>query len=91
MKAYLGYYAPDFQTPNGMARKAWETERTQRIDKPGKIQVSIDNVKINVSGDKATAKFRQQYKSATLKSSTSKTVVFVRTANRWLIQQERVG
>ena len=91
VKAYLGYYAPDFQTPNGMARKAWETERTQRIDKPGKIQVSIDNVKINVSGDKATAKFRQQYKSATLKSSTSKTVVFVRTANRWLIQQERVG
>ena len=53
--------------------------------------MSIDNVKINVSGDKATVKFRQQYKSATLKSSTSKTVVFVRTANRWLIQQERVG
>ena len=91
VKAYLGYYAPDFQTPNGMARKAWETERTQRIDKPGKLQVSLDNVKINVSGDKATVKFRQQYKSATLKSSTGKTIVFIKAGNRWLIQQERVG
>ena len=74
-----------------MARKAWETERTQRIDKPGKLQVSLDNVKINVSGDKATVKFRQQYKSATLKSSTGKTIVFIKAGNRWLIQQERVG
>ena len=67
----------------------WES--VQRIDKPGKLQVSLDNVKINVSGDKATVKFRQQYKSATLKSSTGKTIVFIKAGNRWLIQQERVG
>ena len=91
VKAYLGYYAPDFQTPGGVSRKAWETERAQRIDKPGKLQVSIDNVRITVSGDKATAKFRQQYKSATLKSTTGKTIVFVKSGNRWLIQQEIVG
>lgn len=91
MKAYLACYASDFQTPNGMARKAWETERTQRIDKPGKLQVTVDNVRISITGDKATVRFRQNYKSATLKSSTSKTVIFVKTGNRWLIQQERVG
>ena len=91
VKSYLGYYASDFQTPNGMARKAWETERSQRIDKPGKLQVSVDNVKITLAGDKATVKFRQNYNSATLKTSASKTLIFVKSGNRWLIQQERVG
>jgi len=91
VKSYLSYYAGDFQTPNGMARKAWEAERTQRIDKPGKLQISVDDIKVTLAGDKATVKFRQHYVSATLKSSTNKTVVFVKTGEKWLIQQERVG
>ena len=91
VKGYLGFYASDFQTPNGMARKAWEAERTQRIDKPGKLQVSVDDIKVSLAGDKATVRFRQHYVSATLKSSASKTVVFVKSGNKWLIQQERVG
>ncbi len=91
VKSYLSYYASDFQTPNGMARKAWEAERTQRIDKPGKLQVSVDDIKVSLAGDKATVKFRQHYVSATLKSSANKTVVFVKSGGKWLIQQERVG
>lgn len=91
VKGYLSYYASDFQTPNGMPRKAWETERAQRIDKPGKLQVSVDDVKIALTGDKATVKFRQHYSSASLKTSASKTLVFVRSGGKWLIQQERVG
>lgn len=91
VKAYLAFYANDFQTPNGMPRKDWEAERKQRIDKPGKLQVSVDDIKVSVSGDTATVRFRQQYTSATLKSSASKTLIFVKTGNRWLIQQERVG
>lgn len=91
VKAYLGYYAPDFQTPNGMPRKTWETERQQRIDKPGKIQVSVADVKVSINGDKATAKFRQDYKSATLSSSAGKTLILIRVGGKWLIQQERVG
>ena len=91
VKTYLGYYANDFQTPKGVARKAWETERTQRIDKPGKLQVSVDDIKISLANDKATVRFRQNYTSATLKSSTGKTLVFVKSAGKWLIQQERVS
>ncbi|MFC5300664.1 tetratricopeptide repeat protein [Azospira restricta] len=91
VKAYLAHYAPDFQTPNGMPRKAWEAERQQRIDKPGKIQVSVDDLKVSVDGNKATVKFRQNYKSATLSSSAGKTLVLIRAGSKWLIQQERVG
>ena len=91
VKAYLAHYASDFQPPNGLSRKAWEAERAQRIDKPGKLQVKVDDVKVTLSGDKATVRFRQNYESATLKTSAGKTMVFVKSGSRWLIQQERVG
>ncbi len=89
MKAYLGAYAADFNTPKGMARKAWEAEREDRIaGKPGKISVSIDEPTISVNGDKATAKFRQHYKAGSLDSSTTKTLVLVRAGSKWLIKEE---
>ena len=91
VKGYLGYYASDFQTPKGVARKDWESERAKRIDKPGKLQVSVDDVKVSIANDKATVRFRQNYVSSSLKSSAGKTLVFVKSGNKWLIQQERVG
>ena len=91
VKGYLSYYASDFQTPKGVARKEWEAERAKRIDKPGKLQVSVDDIRVSIADDKATVKFRQNYVSSSLKSSTGKTLVFVRSGSKWLIQQERVG
>lgn len=89
MRAYLGAYASDFDTPKGMSRKAWEQEREQRIaGKGGKISVSVDNPQITINGDKATAKFRQHYKATGLSSSTSKTLILVRSGSRWLIKEE---
>lgn len=89
VKSYLGYYAEDYQTPNGMARKDWEAERTQSIEKPDQLRVSVDEINISVDGDKATVRFRQHYTSPTLKSSASKTLVLVKSGGKWLIQQER--
>lgn len=91
VRGYLAHYANDFQTPNGLSRKAWEAERTQRIDKPGKLNVIIEDIKVSFAGEKASVRFRQHYESATLKTSTSKTLVFVKSGGKWLILQERVG
>ena len=33
---YLGFYAPDFQTPNGEPREEWEAARRERLAKPRK-------------------------------------------------------
>ncbi len=89
MRAYLGAYANDFDTPKGMSRKAWEQEREQRIaGKGGKISVSFDMPQITINGDKATAKFRQHYKATGLSGSTTKTLVFVRAGSKWLIKEE---
>lgn len=64
---------------------------TTKPGKPGKLQVSVDDVRISIANDKATVKFRQSYVSSSLKSSTGKTLILVKSGNKWLIQQERVG
>ena len=90
-KAYLGAYGKDFKTPAGESRSAWESERTKRISKPGAIQVSYENLKVSIDGDTATAKFRQHYKSANLKTSSSKVLQLGKRDGKWQILQERVG
>ncbi|WP_310451214.1 tetratricopeptide repeat protein [Sulfuritalea sp.] len=90
-KAYLATYARDFKTPAGESRAAWESERQKRIAKPGAIQVSVENLRVSVDGDTATAKFRQHYKSATLKTSSNKVLLLGKRDGKWQIVQERVG
>ena len=89
MRAYLGAYASDFNTPKGVSRKEWEAEREQRIaGKGGKISVSYDAPAITVDGDRAVVKFRQHYSAPGLSTSTTKTLVFVRSGGKWLIKEE---
>ncbi len=92
VKSYLGHYAKDFEPPKGLNRKAWEDERSQRLTKPGDIEVNLENVKVvSVSGDRATVKLRQHYRSANLSTSSNKTLNLVLQDGKWVIQQERVG
>ena len=91
VKAYLAAYARDFKTPAGESRAAWDAERQKRIAKPGAIQVSYENLRISVDGDSATVKFRQHYKSASLKTSSNKTLLMGKRDGKWQILQERVG
>jgi tetratricopeptide (TPR) repeat protein len=89
MKTYLAAYASDFDTPDGLSRKAWEEQRQTRIaGKAGKISLSYDEPQITINGDKATAKFRQHYKAPGLTSSTTKTLNLVRSGSKWLIKDE---
>lgn len=89
VKAYLAAYGSSFVPPKGQARKAWEKEREERIaGKPGSISVTYDKPEIRIDGNKATVKIRQHYKAGSLDTSTTKTLVFARTANRWLIVEE---
>ena len=88
---YLGYYAPEFEVPDGETRAAWEKQRTERIERPKSIDVSVKIVSARVEGNEATVTFRQSYRSDALKSNNTKTMKLVRSGDRWLIKQERVG
>ena len=45
----------------------------------------------SASGNEATVVIRQSYRSDTLKSNNTKTLKLVRSGDRWLITQEKVG
>ena len=91
VKAYLAVYARDFKTPAGESRAAWDAERRKRIARPGTIQVTYENLRVTVDGDIATVKFRQHYKSASLKTSSNKVLIMGKRDGKWQILQERVG
>jgi len=87
--AYLSFYAVDFKTPGGEPRAAWEQARTERINRPKQIEVVISDLGIQfISADEAQAKFKQSYRSDTLKNKTIKTLTLVKENGKWRIQQE---
>lgn len=90
-ESYLSYYAADFETPDRLARNAWENQRRQRISAPSFINVDVQISKITVAGNEATAIFRQKYKSDKLASDNTKTVKLVKSGDRWMIRSERAG
>ncbi len=91
VKGYLGHYAPEFEVPGGAARAAWEKERSERIQKPKHIDVSVKVLNAQAADNEATVTVRQSYKSDTLKSNSTKTLKLVKSGDRWLIKQERTG
>jgi tetratricopeptide (TPR) repeat protein len=90
--AYLAAYAPDFRTPRGEPRAAWEAERRARVAKPRKIQVTMQSVKVDFQdANRATVSFVQYYNSDILKSVNNKVLVMTKSGDKWLIQQEQSG
>jgi len=89
VKAYLSFYAPDFEPPRGLQRAEWENERRQRVGKPGKIKVEYERLSVKAEGkDKAVAQFRQKYRSDNFNATGTKTLVLVKRENKWLILKE---
>jgi len=91
VNAYLGFYAANFETPDGLARGAWEAQRKDRIERPKAIKIELTFRSVKVKGNEATVVFRQTYRSDTVNSNNTKTLKMVRVGDKWLIQTERAG
>ncbi len=90
--AYLAHYAPDFETPRGEPRSAWEKLRRSRIAGPKSIAVEIKSPEVTrVSDTAARVTFHQVYRSDRFSGSSNKTLDMVKIDGRWMIRQERVG
>jgi len=89
VEAYLSYYAKDFTPSNGATRPQWEQTRRARVSAPKSISVRLSAVKVALAGaNRATATFRQQYRSDRFNGSSRKTLVLVKSDGRWLIERE---
>jgi ketosteroid isomerase-like protein len=88
LDAYYAAYTPDFD--GGKTRKAWLAERRVRIVGKKEISVTVSDIEVVVDGNRATARFRQNYASDRLNVSGSKTLRFVKSGEKWLISAENV-
>jgi hypothetical protein len=86
---YLAAYGSEFDAPGG--RKAWEEERKKRIVGKNKISVKLNDLNIKVTGNKAQARFKQDYNADALSVSSRKTLDLVKSGDRWVIVKETSG
>jgi hypothetical protein len=91
MAAYLGSYAPAFVPSGGQNRSAWEADRKVRIVPRSRIEVEVNDLSVQINGNRATARFLQAYSSDTLNVSSRKTLELVKSGSRWLIVRESTG
>ncbi len=64
---YLKFYADKF-TPEGILSKAdWEKQRRERLSANGKVGLKLNDLVVTCDGDKASAKFNQDYNLTTFK------------------------
>jgi tetratricopeptide (TPR) repeat protein len=91
LPSYLAAYGKDFAPAGGQSRKAWEEERRARIVGKKSISVKISNLSVAVNGDKANAKFKQDYSADALNVSSRKVLDMVRVGSNWLIVRENSG
>lgn len=91
MSGYLGSYGKEFDTPGKQSRKAWEDERRTRITQKSNISVKLENLAVTITGNKASAKFRQAYSADSLNVTSRKTLNLVKVGDRWVIVRESTG
>ena len=91
VKSYLASYAGDFAPATRQSRSDWEQERQQRISSKSSISVKLTNLNVSVFGNKAYARFRQDYKADKLQASDRKTLELVKKGDQWQIVKESVG
>jgi len=89
--SYLGAYSKEFAPPGKQSRAAWEEDRRKRIVGKTSISVKLDNLDVTISGNKAVAKFRQQYRAGALSVSSRKTLHLLKTGDHWQITKESSG
>lgn len=90
MAQYLAAYEKTY-TGGLASHAAWEEERRARIMGKSRISVSLSELQVEVTANRAVAKFRQNYKADRLSVQGRKTLELVKSGDRWVISKELTG
>lgn len=64
---YLKFYADKFISESQVDKVLWEKQKRERLSTNGKVGLKIDKLQVTCDGDKANAKFKQDYTLTTFK------------------------
>jgi outer membrane protein, adhesin transport system len=92
--AYVAFYSKKFEPAGFSSRKAWLDNRKQRFSKTGPVRITLQDINITVTGNKAIAEFMQIYSSPTYSDKVVKQLVLEleqeQENRQWLITKETV-
>ena len=91
LKRYFAAYSDEFTPNGGESIGRWREVRRVRIVGKNSINVTLRNMKVEVRGNEATARFRQNYEAGALKTTTMKTLKLKREGGHWRITREGTG
>src|SRR5690606_41302645 len=91
MPRYLQAYSDRFTPANGASLAQWKEARRVRIVGKSQIAITLKNLQVSVDGDRATAKFRQNYVAGSLNTTTRKTLTMRNENGHWRILRESTG
>ncbi len=87
--AYFGFYAPNFVPSTGGDREAWMDRRKRLMERAADISVEVADLTVTQpDATRATAVFKQTYRSANYRDIVTKTLEWARVGNRWMITRE---
>lgn len=86
---YLAAYAPDFRPSGGLSLSAWRAQRKDRVGRARDIHIQLDQMKVTVEGNQASARFVQRYSAAQNRDTMRKQLLLVRTPAGWRIVEEK--
>jgi ketosteroid isomerase-like protein len=91
MQRYLDAYSERFEPANGASLAQWKSARRARIVGKNSIEISLHNLQVSVAGDRATARFSQNYQAGDLNSTTQKSLSMRNEQGSWRIVRESTG
>lgn len=84
---YISFYSASFVPENG-TREGWLESKRKKFRRAGDISVDIENLKIEVSDEKAVVQFIQRYRSDVYSDVGVKTLGMEKTGEGWKIEFE---
>jgi tetratricopeptide (TPR) repeat protein len=89
LDAYFALYAPEFTPEGGISRSSWEAQRRERIGKPQRIAVRVDNPQAtDIEDGGVRVSFRQGYESDAFNDTVNKVLELVPVNGTWKIVRE---
>lgn len=88
VKAYLAFYADDFQPVCGLTPLRWKAQRVSRLKYAGNINIMAQDIVVQVSGITATVHFVQHYQAKHHTDTVKKTLQLRRVEGAWRIVNE---
>jgi serine/threonine protein phosphatase PrpC len=89
ISSYISFYSDDFRSGK-LDKKGWATDKTKRNKGKKWIKVGISDIRISEpdADNRLKVKFRQEYSSSNFSVKSGKTMVLIKTEERWEIVSE---